>query len=186
MGTWKTPTHTSHDHLIPTQAREMLAIPMHKDCSGFTLIETVIVVILLGVLAVNMAIHWPADDELKLPAQAELMASHIRHLQALALYWGQPLRLSISSGSYSVSCVTASASPPCNNSPVIDPANGQAFSTTLESGITLSGSNTDFDSLGRPVSGSSLNSAARTFTLSAGTNATVNLSPLTGFVSVSP
>jgi prepilin-type N-terminal cleavage/methylation domain-containing protein len=160
---------------------------MNKDCSGFTLIETIVVLILVGVLAVNIVIHWPADDELKLPAQADLMASHIRHLQSLAMYWGQPLRLSVSSGSYSVSCVTTSASSPCNNSPVIDPVTGQAFSTTLESGITLSGSaTTDFDSLGRPVSSGSLISAARTFTLSAGTSATVTLNPLTGFVSVSP
>ena len=166
---------------------------MNKDCSGFTLIETLTVLILLGVLAVNVVVHWPADDELKLPAQADLMASHIRHLQSLAMYWGQPLRLTISNGSYSVSCVSTTAGSPCNGSnPVIDPVTGQAFSTTLESGITLkevSGlTTTGFDTLGRPVSGGSLISTtpARTFTLSAGTDATVTLSPLTGFVSVSP
>ena len=177
-----------YDRMAITETRVIPPMPMNKDCSGFTLIETVVVLVLLGILAVNVVIRWPADNELKLPAQADLLATHLRHIQSLALYWGQPLRLAIGSGSYSVACVTASATSPCNNSPVIDPATGESFSTTLENGISLAGTaTTDFDSLGRPVSGGSLITGARSFTLSAGTPTwTVTLSPLTGFVSSSP
>lgn len=163
-------------------------MPKNKDCSGFTLIEIVVVLILVGILSVNVIIHWPSNDELKMPAQAELMASHLRHIQTLAMDWGQPLRLTITGASYSVSCVTATTTSPCNNSPVIDPVTNQAFTTTLENGISLSGTaTTDFDTLGRPVSGGSLISSAETFTFTAGAKtATVTLNPLTGFASVSP
>ena len=159
---------------------------MNKDSRGFTLVELVIVIVLASILAAYAVVKWPSDSELKLPAQASLLASHIRHTQALAMHWGQPLRLTISSGAYSVSCVTASASPPCDSTPVIDPVTNQSFSVALETGISLAGANTDFDTLGRPVSGGSLltTTPARTFTLSAdGGSHAVVLEPLTGFAS---
>lgn len=161
---------------------------MNKECSGFSLIELVTVIVLVSILSVYAAVKWPSNDELKLPAQAELLVAHLRHMQALATHWGQPLRLTINSGGYSVACVTSSVNPPCNNSPVIDPVTRQSFSVSLETGISLSGTaSTDFDSLGRPVSGGSLitSTPARTFTLSAdGANQTVTLSSLTGFASI--
>jgi MSHA pilin protein MshC len=160
---------------------------MNKDCSGFTLIELVMVIVLVSILTAYAAVKWPSDSELKLPAQANLLASHIRHTQALAMHWGQSLRMTVSSGGYSVSCVTPSANPPCNNTPVLDPVTNQAFSIALESGISLAGANTDFDSLGRPVSGGTIISStpARTFTLSAdGASQAILLEPLTGFASL--
>jgi MSHA pilin protein MshC len=160
---------------------------MNKDSSGFTLVELVIVIVLVSILTAYAVVKWPSDSELKLPAQASLLANHIRHTQALAMHWGQPLRLTINAGGYSVSCVTASASAPCNNSPVIDPVTNQAFSVSPESGISLSGANVDFDTLGRPVSGGAIISStpARTFTLSAdGVSQAVVLEPLTGFASL--
>ena len=71
--------------------------------------------------------------------------------------------------------------------PVTDPATMQAFQVTLDNSVTLTGSNTSFDSLGRPVAGGALLAAPRVFTLSGGSRtATVTLSAVTGFVSVSP
>ena len=160
---------------------------MNKGSRGFTLVELVTVIVLVSVLTVYAAVKWPANSELKLPAQADLLATHIRHIQALAMHWGQPLRLSISGGAYSVSCVTVSANPPCDNTPVVDPVTNQAFSISLEAGISLSGAATDFDTMGRPVSGGALIDTipARTFTLSAdGATYSVVLEPLTGFVSL--
>lgn len=160
---------------------------MNKDSHGFSLIELVMVIVLVSVLAVYAVAKWPSDGELKLPTQASLLANHIRHIQALAMHWGQPLRLTVSSGGYSVSCVSASASAPCNNSPVIDPVTHQAFNISLESGVSLTGANTDFDTLGRPVSGGTMitSTPARTFTLTAdGVSQAVTLEPLTGFASL--
>jgi len=160
---------------------------MNKETSGFTLVELVIVIVLISILTVYAVVKWPSDSEIMLPTQASLLANHIRHTQALAMHWGQPLRLTVGAGGYSVSCVTASASAPCNNNPVIDPVTNQPFSIALESGISLSGANVDFDTLGRPVSGATIitSTPARTFTLSAdGVSQSVLLEPLTGFASL--
>ena len=166
----------------------MTFFTMDKDCSGFTLVELVIVIVLVSVLTAYAAVKWPSNSELKLPAQANLFAAHIRHVQALAMHWGQPLRLTITSGGYSVSCVTSSATPPCNNSPVIDPVTNQAFSISLEDGISLSGTaTTDFDTLGRPVSAGAIITAspARSFTLTAdGVGKVIQLNALTGFANL--
>ena len=162
---------------------------MLKQSAGFTLIELVMVILIAGILSTYAVVHWPNDSEIKLPIQAELFVGHVRHMQALAMQWGEPLRLTVTPGAYSVSCVTAGATPPCNSNPVIDPATAQSFSITLETGISFSaGSTTDMDSLGRPVAVGNIiaTTPARTYTLNAGASSIdVTLSPLTGFLSIS-
>ncbi len=70
---------------------------------------------------------------------------------------------------------------------VTDPATQQPFLVTMDNNVTVSGTDTAFDSLGRPVASGSLLSTARVFTISGSANtASVTLNPLTGFVSVSP
>jgi hypothetical protein len=70
---------------------------------------------------------------------------------------------------------------------VTDPATQQAFQVTMDNNVTLSGIDTGFDSLGRPVAGGSLLSTARVFTVNGSTTtATVTVSAVTGFVSVTP
>jgi hypothetical protein len=51
----------------------------------------------------------------------------------LAITWNQPLRVTTAAGSYSISCVTAGAAP-CDVSPVVNPATGQAYLVNLEPG----------------------------------------------------
>jgi hypothetical protein len=94
------------------------------------------------------------------------------------------LRVTATAGNYSVSCVTAGASP-CNAVPVINPATGQPYAVNLESGITLAGPgfSLDLDALGRPKNGASLIAANATYTISGGTTArSVVVAPVTGFV----
>ena len=158
-----------------------------KSAAGFTLIELVSILILLGILSSYVVSRWAANSELVLPNNASLLASHVRHIQNLSGYWQQPLRLNINSNGYWVSCVNASTVSPCNSNPVIDPATGQAFNVVLSGGIGLSGSALDFDTQGRPVSAGSLISSApaANYTLSvAGSSAVVSVAPITGFVTV--
>jgi hypothetical protein len=75
---------------------------------------------------------------------------------------------------------------PCNVSPVIDPASGQAFSAALANNVTLAGGPTSIDTLGRPVNGAALITVNTTYTLTAGASTwSVVVSPITGFVTVS-
>jgi MSHA pilin protein MshC len=156
-----------------------------RRCSaGFTLLEMVVVMLLAAILVAATATRWDATDATA-PAQADLLARNIRHMQMLAMSWGQSMRLTAAGGGYSVACVTTGAAP-CNASPVIDPASGQAFSILLSNNVTLSGGPISIDTLGRPVSGSTPITTNTTFTLSAGTSAwSVVVSPITGFVAVS-
>jgi MSHA pilin protein MshC len=150
--------------------------------SGFTLVELVIVLVVLGILSVYAAMRNSNPAAYTLRSQAEKMASDLRHVQALATTWGRGLRVAVAPDGtgYSVSCVTAGTSP-CNASPVINPTTGSAFTVTLQQGALLAGPvlSLEIDSLGKP-------NAAATYTLSAGDAATRNVAvaALTGFVTL--
>ena len=160
--------------------RVLLARPFR---AGFTLVELVIVIVVLGIVSVYAAMKSVSPAEATLPSQAQKLASDIRHIQTLAYTWGKRLRISITTGangSYSVSCVTSGASP-CNTSPVIDPATGNSFSVALQKNVVLGGSATlDFTSLGQPVA------AASYTTVSGGSTKTISVAALTGYVTVAP
>lgn len=165
--------------------------------SGFTLIELVLIIVVMTILGIVVLTRYqPA--ELSVSVEADRLGRDIRHMQMLAMTWGQPLRLSAAGNTYSVSCASASVTPPCNGaSPVIDPSSGVIFTRTLQAGVTFgTGVSFDFDALGRPGTWSagptftlSLNPGPAmvvvSFTLSAGSETSVvSILELTGFVSV--
>lgn len=151
--------------------------------AGFTLIELIMVIVVLGIVSTYAVMRSGTPTEVTLPSQAETMASNIRHVQTLATTWGRSLRISVATGangSYSVSCVTVGASP-CNTSPVINPATGGTFSVSLQKNVVLGGTATlDFNSLGQPTT-------AASYSLSSGSSTkTVSVAALSGYVTVLP
>ena len=154
-----------------------------KSQSGFTLVELVIVIVIVGVLSAYAVMRNSSPATYALLSQAQTMASDIRHVQSLATTWGKSLRITAvvgANGTYSVSCV-ASGAAPCNASPVINPATGAAFSVALQQGAVLSGPATlDISSLGQP-------SASAIYSVNTGgPNMEVRVAALTGFVTVIP
>lgn len=146
---------------------------------GFTLIELLLVLVILGTLSVYALPRWETADT-TVAAQADRLARDLRHAQALAMNQGRSLIFDIQPPSaYRVADSTSTT--------VTDPADQQAFQVTLDNNVTLGGSDTGFDSLGRPVSGGALLAADRSFTLNGNsTTATVTLSAVTGFVAIAP
>jgi hypothetical protein len=92
-------------------------------------------------------------------------------MQTLAMTWNQPLRLNIVAGSpasYFASCVSGSATPPCNGgAAVFDPGRAGPFQVVLPSELGLAGPGftLDIDALGRPKNGAALIAANATFTI---------------------
>jgi prepilin-type N-terminal cleavage/methylation domain-containing protein len=154
---------------------------VHKTEAGFTLVELIITIVVLGVMAGYVGVKSTSAGVFTVLSQSQTMASNIRHAQTLASTIGKSLRITITTGTngtYSVSCVTTGASP-CNTSPMIDPVTGNTFTVTLEKSVSLSGPTTlDIDSLGKPT-------AAATYVLTSGSaSKNVNVAALTGFVSI--
>lgn len=147
---------------------------------GFTLLELVLVVVLLGVLSAYAASRWSQDDA-ALGPQADRLAAAVRHVQTLAMTRGQRLTLKVAVGNdrYEVR-------DPLNKF-VIDPVSGAPYSVVLDGNTTISGADTEFDGLGRPNSGGVLISAPVSYVLStAARSSNVTIAPVSGFVTVSP
>ncbi len=162
---------------------------------GLTLFEFVIAMVIVGVIAIS-AIPYLSATRANVAYQAEQLRNDVRHMQFLALTWGVPLELvtgSSPSSSYTVQCPKAVSGTACASAgTVTNPATGQAFSVTLESGIQLTsvpGTAMDMDALGRPSTGCSgtcaLTNAENTYTVSDGTKSwTLTVTRLTGLLTL--
>jgi len=149
--------------------------------AGFSLIELVTVMVILAAISALAAPRFVHHDA-TVPAQADQLGRIIHHAQALAMSQGRPLTVDIqSASSYAI---TDGATPTPST---IRDASGQLQAFSLQSGVTLAGADLEFDSLGRPISGSNLVTTTLNWTLSGGSNiATVSVQAVTGFVSVAP
>ena len=169
----------------PTRAPRLFLSP----AAGWTLVELVIVLVILGILTfVVVRSLQPAQAQAL--QQAERLRDDLRRMQTLAMSWNQSLRLTIVAGppaSYFVSCVSATATPPCNGAAAVsDPGRAGPFQVQLPSELGLSGPGftLDVDTLGRPKNGAALIAGNATFTITGGGPArTAVVTPLTGFVS---
>jgi prepilin-type N-terminal cleavage/methylation domain-containing protein len=146
--------------------------------TGFTLLELTLVLLLMAILGTSLFLRW-SPGSASLNAQADQLARTLRHAQSLALAQGRSLTFDIQSPtSYAIT----------DGATTITDPQGVVQSYTLAIGAALAGSDIDFDSLGRPIDATNnLIATAQTWTLSAnGASATVSISPLTGFVTVTP
>lgn len=158
-----------------------MKIEMPARHAGFTLVELIIVIVLLAIIAVVVSIRWQSAGEHTVPSQADLLAGNIRHIQALANAQGRSLRLNIYADRY---CATVPPDTDCAKA-IVDPATSRRFAVFLADAVTLTGTSTDLDSLGRPNDAGVLLSSFRLFKLKAdSTTWTATLSPVSGFVEV--
>jgi len=151
-----------------------------RAVAGFTLLEIVFTVVLLGILAKFAMMKLVTPATMTLPAQAQSLADLIRRAQSLAMVRGQRMSVSVvtsgANGSMAVACV---ASAPCNTDSSL---------TVGQGAVVGSASTIYFNSLGQPVDSTGAALASDTsFTLSySSATYTVTVAALTGRVSVSP
>lgn len=148
--------------------------------NGFTLVELIIVIVVLGIIAAYAFLNSGATPaELTVPSHARRLASDIRYAQTLAFTSGVPMQFAITTaganGSYSATCVTVGTVPPATTCNPVNNFNGK-----LENGVELTGGPLTplvFDTLGKPNQNASY---------TVGSNHTVSVAPLTGLVTVTP
>ena len=157
-------------------------------CRGFTLIELVITMVMMGILSAVVVTDISARAQHSVTTQADQFRRNLSHLQLLAISRGARLRLTVAAGGGGYSVATCATSACTTRSALVDPATGLNFSVTLTDGVTLSpaGNILDFDSMGRPQSGGSLITATRSYTLTgSGRSVLVTVLPVTGFARTS-
>lgn len=161
---------------------------------GYTLIEAIVVLVVVGVLSATMLTRTDAVTKRAVPDQADQLRRDLAHIQSLALTYGMPLRLNISSTGYTVSCPLTTG--PCTKDLVLsDPTSGQNFSQALATDVTMTSTDAaqivantvDFDSSGRPFFNGTMvaTNPVRTFSFTgASRTSVVVLRPFTGFAEV--
>jgi len=155
-----------------------------RSAAGFTLLEMVFIVVVLGVLTKFAMMKLVTPATMTLPTQAQSLADVIRRAQSLAVVRGQVISVSVAaSGADGRVVVACAASAPCSTD----------TSLTLSQGAVVGNTGTlYFNSLGQPVNSAGAALASDTsFTLSyqtgeTNTTYTVTVAALTGRVSVSP
>lgn len=103
------------------------------NTGGFTLIEAIAVLIILGILGVVIASRVSSTSTYSVKSQAEALKSHIRYAQAMAMGTGSVWGINLSSKQYSLfrDNVTTSTVilPGAESNPVVLEENGPSLST---------------------------------------------------------
>lgn len=159
----------------------------NRVAAGFTMIELIIVLTVVAILSASAILRLSSASARGVTTNADQLRQDIAHMQMLALTWGVPLRLSIAADgkSYAVSCRATGTGCASVAAIPLDPATGASFQTALTDSVIVSPASgtLDFDSLGRPVSGSTLLSskpAAAFGVAGGGQSMTVSVQPITG------
>jgi prepilin-type N-terminal cleavage/methylation domain-containing protein len=154
-----------------------------RQAKGFSLIELIMVMVVLGVVVALVSIRMPGDG-ITVGAQAEQLGSDIRYTQSLSMSRGQRFQVNFTASTYQITNASGVAQ--------AHPSTGQTAPVALGSAV-LSGYNPPltnsylaFDSLGVPYTDPATTLAALvTLTLTSGGEAiTVRVAPQTGRVRV--
>jgi len=152
--------------------------------AGFTLLEMVFIIVVLGALAKFATMKLVTPATMTLPTQAQSVADVIRRAQSLAVVRGQRMSVSVAaSGPNQTVAIACAASAPCTTD--------TSYTLTQGAAAVASASPIYFNSLGQPVNNAGTALTSNTVvTLSYPTGntnpCTVTVAALTGRVSVSP
>ena len=114
--------------------------------NGFTLVELIVVILLIGILSIFAAPKFVNDDSFKARGLADEIVTAIRHAQRLSMTRGENHRVIITTTSYTVEKFVSSVS-----SPVRHPDGNATFNKSFPPNIVTSAATIEFDRIGRPI-----------------------------------
>lgn len=122
---------------------------MRKRNDGFTLVELIAVITVVGILAAIAGPKFIGNDVFETRGAQGTMLSALRYAQKTAVAQRKVVYVNVNTATRTV-CLGFTSN--CSST-VIDPVTQSAYSKTLSSAITLTASNAGlgFDGLGRPV-----------------------------------
>ena len=156
--------------------------PERGRASGFSVLELVLVLVMVGLLAVFALPRVFTTESITLPAAAARLAASIRYTQSLAMSRGQRYRINFAAGTYQITDM--------GGAPIVQPLTAGTAAVSVAP-ATLSGFNPPltagyvaFDGKGVPyVSATAALAGTATITLTVGSEAaTVSIAPETGHV----
>lgn len=133
-----------------------------RKIAGFTLIELVVVLALIGIMAVLVVPRWTTAPTLD--AQTQQALSNLRYAQQLAMTHNQRFRVNFTSTTYDISDLAGTA--------ITNPTTGST-SITLTGGVTLTWTNLPNNLVAFDENGTPYTDSAATTPLA--TNATIVL-----------
>ena len=164
------------------KTRTSLVRTCQQACAGFTLIESVVTLLLLAIVAAYAVPKAFNSSAMTLDAQARTLASHVQRAQLLATTSGQPVYVCALGSSYLIQigpyltgqpCPTVIPAQTTPNQPVVVTLAQQATLTAMPNPLT-------FDTRGQPSSAGNfqLQAAQDTHTIS------ITAAAITGLVSL--
>lgn len=150
-----------------------MKIPM--KIKGFTLIELVMVMVLIGILAIAVIPRFADRRDFETRGFFDQSIAMLRYAQKVAIAQRTPVFVNVDAGSSSM-CLTYVADTGCTSlvNTVANPADQKRFRITAAAGVTLAASvSFSFSPLGRPSAAQSIsmsgNGATQTITVEAET-----------------
>ena len=133
---------------------------MNQD--GFTFVELIVVILIVGILSVFIAPKFFADNDFKARGIADEIITAIRHAQRLSMTRGENHRIIITTSNYTVEKFIASTN---ISTPVRHPDGGVTFSKNFPPNIVTTPATIEFDQLGRPIPNSLVSITLAPFTV---------------------
>jgi MSHA pilin protein MshC len=149
-----------------------------KKSRGFTLVEVVVTLVLLGILALVVLPRFATVDTYSARGFYDEASALVRFAQKRAIARRQSVFVIADSSSKTI-CLSDVTAVNCNApTGVLNPATGEPFSKTAPSGVTLSSASFAFSGLGSPTP----NNAVTINVVGDGQTRTITVERETGYV----
>jgi MSHA pilin protein MshC len=149
---------------------------------GFTLIELVMVIVILGVLAVVAAPRIFSNNDVNARGFHDEAIGYLRYAQKTAIAQRRTVCVSFVGTSITLKISTTPATFTCSPAGTFSGPNGAA-TLTAKSGVaySIAPASFNFDGLGQPINNAGAPSATQTFQV-ASVNRSITVEGLTGYV----